>query len=92
MKTKSILKMLSTVVTTAMIAAAVAFPASASEFAYTPVNGDTTSFKKYLVMPETAEVPNITFDFEIAAGDAIPAIRFRTATIQLHLLPARSMR
>ena len=73
MKTKSILKMLSTVVTTAMIAAAVVFPASASEFAYTPVNGDTTSFKKYLVMPETAEVPNITFDFEIAAGDAIPA-------------------
>ena len=73
MKTKSILKMLSTAVTTAMIAAAVVFPASASEFTYEPVEGDTTSFKKYLVMPETAEVPNITFDFEIVAGDAIPA-------------------
>ena len=73
MKTKSILKMLSTAVTTAMIAAAVVFPASASEFTYDTVTGGTTPIKKYLVMPENAEVPNITFDFEIEEGDAIAA-------------------
>lgn len=39
---------------------------------YTPVAGTSTSFGKYLIMDSAANVPNVTFDFSIAAGSAIP--------------------
>lgn len=37
------------------------------------VSGSEMSFKKYLIIPENANVPNTTFDFSIAAGDPISA-------------------
>ena len=37
---------------------------------YTAANGSTTSFDKYLVMDEGANVPNVSFEYTIAAGTA----------------------
>lgn len=37
---------------------------------YRPIQGDTTSFKKYLVMNPGTKVPNATFTFTIEAGQA----------------------
>lgn len=39
--------------------------------ANTPVTGGTMTFNKYLVMDEDENVPNVTFEFSIAAGDAV---------------------
>ena len=44
-------------------------PAFAASFIYTPVNGNTVRFDKYLVMDEEANVPNVTFTFSIAPGE-----------------------
>ncbi len=44
-------------------------PAFAAGFIYTPVNGNTVQFDKYLVMDEEANVPNVTFTFSIAPGE-----------------------
>lgn len=47
--------------------ASVATPAFAAN---TPVSGSTTTFNKYLVMDADANVPNVTFEFDIMAGTA----------------------
>ena len=47
--------------------------AGANEFVYTPVNGSSQQFTKYLTMDEEANVPNTTFEFTIEAGAAIAA-------------------
>lgn len=56
----------------AMIASmAVAVPMGASAEGtnnYTAVKGTTTSFDKYLVMDEGANVPNVSFEYTVAAG------------------------
>lgn len=48
---------------------AAAVPAQAVE--NTPAPGGTTTFKKYLVMPKDANVPNVTFEFNISAGTPV---------------------
>lgn len=47
--------------------ASVATPAFAAN---TSVSGSTTTFNKYLVMDADANVPNVTFEFDIMAGTA----------------------
>lgn len=47
--------------------ASVATPAFAAN---TPVSGSTMTFSKYLVMDADANVPNVTFEFDIMAGTA----------------------
>ncbi|MBP0955131.1 MAG: hypothetical protein J6M90_05750 [Oscillospiraceae bacterium] len=42
-------------------------------FTYVPVAGTQTTFNKYLVLDDSAQVPNVTFDFTIAAGDEVPS-------------------
>ena len=44
-----------------------------SAFTYTAIHGTTTTFNKYLVLDDSAQVPNVTFDFTIAAGTAVPS-------------------
>ena len=46
---------------------------TSAAFRYTPVSGTQTTFNKYLVLDDSAEVPNVTFDFTIAAGTAVPS-------------------
>lgn len=48
-----------------------AMPVSATNSA--PTENLTTTFDKYLVMDANANVPNVTFNFSIAAGDAVNA-------------------
>ena len=48
-----------------------AMPVSAANSA--PTENLTTTFDKYLVMDANANVPNVTFNFTIAAGDAVNA-------------------
>lgn len=42
--------------------------------ANTPVNGGTTTFDKYLTMSTDANVPNVTFNFSVSAGEATGSI------------------
>lgn len=46
---------------------------AATGTAYTPVQGTTTEFTKYLVMDDEANVPNVDFTFSVAAGQAADA-------------------
>ena len=48
---------------------AAAVPAQAVE--NDPVAGGTTTFNKYLVIPKDANVPNVTFKFNISAGTQV---------------------
>lgn len=52
------------------ICMATAMPAFAANV---PVNGGTTTFKKHLVMESQANVPNVTFEFEVTAGEPVSA-------------------
>ncbi len=45
----------------------------AEAFSYDPVVGGTSTLTKNLEMDANANVPNVTFDFEIEPGEAIPA-------------------
>ena len=53
-----------------LLVSLLAMPVSAVN---TPVAGGTFDFDKYLVMDANANVPNVTFNFTIAAGDAVTA-------------------
>ncbi len=44
---------------------------TSAAFTYVPVAGTNTIFNKYLVLDDSAEVPNVKFDFTIAAGDGV---------------------
>ncbi len=46
---------------------------TSAAFTYTAINGTTTTFNKYLVLDDSAQVPNVTFGFTIAAGDEVPS-------------------
>ncbi len=61
---------LATTVLTLVMCMAGTMSASAANVAAT---GGTTTFNKYLVMDENANVPNVTFTFSIVAGDAVSA-------------------
>ena len=53
-----------------LLVSLLALPVSAAN---TPAAGGTFDFNKYLVMDENANVPNVTFEFTIAAGAAVNA-------------------
>lgn len=53
------------------LAGGTAIPTHAEGKTYTPVSGGTAVFEKYLTMNKNANVPNVTFDFEIAAGQKL---------------------
>lgn len=63
-------KIFVTAVTTAMVAA-MAVPAFAEGTSYTGVNGSSVNIQKYLIMDEQAQVPNKTFSYTIAPGEAV---------------------
>lgn len=50
-----------------------ALPASAA-FTYTPVAGTQTTFNKFLVMSAGDNVPNVTFNYTIEAGEAVSTL------------------
>lgn len=54
-----------------ILASLLALPASAANVP--PTDNLTTTFQKYLVMPSNANVPNVSFDFSIAPGEAVMA-------------------
>lgn len=64
-------KRISAVIASMALAASMmtVFPASA-DYKYSPVAGENTQFDKYLVMDEDANVPVVSFEYTIAAGEA----------------------
>ena len=62
-------KTLAVMLTAAMTMASMAIPAMAAD-AYTPQAGTAFTFDKYLIMKEDANVPDMTFEFTITAGEA----------------------
>lgn len=59
-------------IASAVVAFAMCVPMAAPAFAAnTAVSGGATTFTKYLVVEAQANVPNVTFDFTIDAGDAV---------------------
>ncbi len=40
---------------------------------YTAISGTSTTFKKFLIMSQGDNVPNVTFNYTIAAGEAVSA-------------------
>lgn len=73
MKHKNLKKRLLALATTVMTLAMCMVTAMPAMAANQSVNGGTTTFDKYLVMDQEANVPNVEFEFSIAAGDAVPA-------------------
>lgn len=69
MKAKSILKMLSAVVTTGMVSAAMALPTLAAGTTYTPIAAQDATFNKYLLLEEDMQVPSLTFQYEVDSSD-----------------------
>ena len=66
----------------AMIAATAAVPAMAAT-AYTPVAGTSCNFNKYLIMDAGDNVPNATFSFTVAPGNARSADTADNAVMQV---------
>lgn len=73
MKHKNLKKRLLALATTVMTLAMCMVTAMPAMAANQSVKGGTTTFDKYLVMDQEANVPNVKFEFSIAAGDAVPA-------------------
>ena len=69
---KGFRKRLSALLVTAAMAATVVVPAVAAGTNYEPIAGGSTTFKKYLIADLDAKIPASTFEFEVAAGTAIP--------------------
>ena len=69
MKGKSIAAAVASLGMIASMAVAMPLGASAAD-KYTAVNGTTTTFDKYLVMDEGANVPNVSFEYTVEAGTA----------------------
>jgi hypothetical protein len=68
-KTKKLLSLLLTAALAVMMMTSVVCAATPN---YGAVTGTSTTFDKYLVMPNDADVPNVTFAYSIAAGAAQP--------------------
>lgn len=73
MKHKNLKKRLLALATTVMTLAMCMVTAMPAMAANQSVKGGTTTFDKYLVMDQEANVPNVTFGFTIAAGEAVVA-------------------
>ena len=70
MKTKRTGKMLA-FLTTAVMAVMLMGSVVHAEENYTPVAGTSTTFTKYLVVPNDTNIPALTFGYTIAAGTAV---------------------
>lgn len=57
-----------------MTMAAVSPVFAATPYAYAPVSGTSTNFNKYLVMAAGDNVPNVTFSYTIAPGEAVSPV------------------
>ena len=68
---KTLGRVATTFLATAMLASVSAVPAFAADYA--AVKGGTMTFDKYLVMDEDANVPTVDFTFTIGAGTAVNA-------------------
>ena len=55
--------------------------ALAEQVTYTAIPGTTVDFNKYLVFDADANVPNVTFEYEIAAGEAVAAANGKAAVL-----------
>lgn len=76
MKHRSLKKRLLALATTVMTLAmcmVTAMPAMAADTNIAPTDNLTTTFNKYLVMDEKANVPDVDFTFTITAGGAVEA-------------------
>lgn len=73
MKAKSILKMLSAVVTTGMISAAMALPTLAAGTPYDPIAAQDATFNKYLLLETDMKVPTLNFNYTVKS-DEVTAI------------------
>ena len=69
MKKRKILATLTSAAIMTSIFAAMPLSADAAK-TYTPLTGGTTSFDKYLVMDEGANVPNVSFEYTVDSGTA----------------------
>jgi len=68
------IKRLSTAILALLLCVCLTVPAyAATAFTYTAIAGGNTTFNKYLVMKSEANVPNVTFSYEIKAGEALAA-------------------
>lgn len=67
---RNVSKILAIVIALALAMSVAAISAFAVE--YTAVNGGQTSFDKEFVMPATANVPDVDFEFTINPGTAVP--------------------
>lgn len=67
---RKVSKILAIVVVLALAMSVAAISAFAVE--YTPVTGEQRTFKKQFVVPATANVPDVDFEFTIAPGTAVP--------------------
>ncbi|HUM84892.1 MAG TPA: hypothetical protein PLN48_14195 [Lachnospiraceae bacterium] len=70
---KKLGKRLSAVLTAGILTAQMAVTVGAAGAVNTPVDGTTTTFNKYLVMDEGANVPNTTFSYTIETGATVAA-------------------
>ncbi|MBR5974866.1 MAG: hypothetical protein IK020_06750 [Clostridiales bacterium] len=73
MKAKSILKLLSGMLVTTLVAGLMAMPAAAAGSNYTTVDAQNTSFDKYLLVEKDEKAPSVTFNYAITPGAAIAA-------------------
>lgn len=64
-----------TAVLTALLVAGMATTPVFAETVYTPVEGTQTTFTKYVLMNENANVPNATFNFTVVPGTAVEATK-----------------
>ncbi len=69
MKKRNFLATFTAVAVAASMFSAAAMTADAAN-TYIPTAGGTTSFDKYLVMDENANVPNVSFEYTVTAGKA----------------------
>ena len=69
---KRFTKIMAIIMATALLMSIAAISASAED-TYTPVNGESTSFNKYLVVDSDTNIPAISFNFSVAPGTAVAA-------------------
>ena len=70
MQKRRLISKIGAIALAAAMAATSVIPAFASP-AYTAVAGTSTTFKKYLIVPEDARIPALTTSFTVAPGQAI---------------------
>ena len=66
---KGFMKSISAALISAVMVAAIAFPASAAGTNYTPVSAQDATFSKYLIVDNGATAPDTTFTYSISSAD-----------------------